>query len=71
MIHTVETTTQHYQEMKFKQALKSGFFEIQGFKEDYMIAKQQKGNPAVILKFVVNQLILLNPICPHFAEYCW
>jgi len=31
--------------MKFKQAMKHGFFEIQGLKEDYLIAKKGKANP--------------------------
>lgn len=24
-----------------------------------------------MLKFIETQLIMMNPICPHFAEYCW
>lgn len=28
-------------------------------------------NPFLLLKFIEAQLILLNPIVPHFAEYCW
>jgi len=24
-----------------------------------------------MLQFIEAQLIILNPICPHFAEYCW
>jgi leucyl-tRNA synthetase len=67
----IETTTKYYKEIKYKQALKHGFFEIQNIKEDYLIAKKQKANPKVLLKFIETQLILINPIVPHFAEYCW
>ena len=28
-------------------------------------------NPFLLLRFIETQLILLNPITPHFAEYCW
>ena len=28
-------------------------------------------NPFLLIKFIEAQLIMLNPITPHFAEYCW
>lgn len=28
-------------------------------------------NPFLLMKFIETQLIMLNPIVPHFAEYCW
>jgi leucyl-tRNA synthetase len=28
-------------------------------------------NPFILMKFIETQLIMLNPICPHFAQYCW
>ena len=37
-----------------------------------MIGKAGKNvNPFLLLRFIEAQLILLNPITPHFAEYCW
>ena len=52
--------------------MKHGFFEPQTAKEDYLIGKGTKGvNPFVLLRYIEAQLILLNPIVPHFAEYCW
>lgn len=69
--NAIDLTTKDYKEIKYKQALKHGFFEIQGLKEDYLIAKKGKANPQLLFKFIETQLILLNPICPHFAEYCW
>lgn len=67
----IELTTQSYSEMKFKQALKHGFFELQTLKEDYLIAKGGKANPFLLLKFIETQLVLMNPIVPHFAEFSW
>ena len=71
MNYAIEQTTKSYNEMKFKQALKHAFFELAAIKEDYLIAKKDKVNPFVLLKYVETQLILLNPIVPHFADYCW
>ena len=70
--YAIETTTKSYNEIRYKQALKHGFFEPQTVKEDYLIGKGGKGvNPFLLLKYIETQLILLNPITPHFAEYCW
>jgi leucyl-tRNA synthetase len=57
--------------MRFKQALKHGFFELSNLKEDYLIAKSGNVNPFLLLKYIETQLILLNPITPSFAEYCY
>ena len=69
--YAIEQTTKSYTDLRYKLALKHGFFEIQTLKEDYLIAKGGKQNPFLLLKFIETQLIMLNPICPHFAEYCW
>lgn len=60
-----------YNQMKFKQALKYGFFELQSIKEDYLIAKAKKVNPYVLMRYIEAQLVLLNPIAPHISQYCW
>lgn len=69
--HSIETATDMYNQMKFKQALKFGFFELQSIKEDYLIAKEKKTNPYVLMRYVETQLVLLNPVAPHMAQYCW
>jgi len=51
--------------------LKTGFFEIQNMKEDYLIAKKGKVNPHLLMRFIETELIMINPIAPHFAQYCW
>ncbi len=68
--HGIEKCTQNYDEMKYKQALKFGFFELQSIKEDYLIAKAGKPNPYVLARYIEAQLILMNPIIPHFSQYC-
>lgn len=63
--------TQNYDEMKYKQALKFGFFELQSIKEDYFIAKSGKLNPYILMRFLEAQLLIMAPITPHFSQFCW
>jgi leucyl-tRNA synthetase len=67
----IEITTKSFNEMRFKQALKHGFYELSTLKEDYLIAKGGKPNPFLLMKYIETQLILINPFVPHFADYCW
>ena len=69
--HSIVMATQYYDELKYKQALKYAFFEITSIKEDYLIAKGGKPNPYTLMKYVETQLVLLNPLAPHFSQYCW
>jgi leucyl-tRNA synthetase len=70
--YAIDHTTRDYNEIKYKQALKHGFFELQTVKEDYLIGKgSEPVNPFLLLRYIEAQLIMLNPITPHFAEYCW
>jgi hypothetical protein len=50
--YAIEQTSKDYDEMKFKQAMKHGFFELQTMKEDYLIGKGQKANPFILLRFI-------------------
>jgi leucyl-tRNA synthetase len=58
-----------YSEMKFKIALKSGFHELQGVKDDYVLFKQNKLNPYLVMQFIEIQLLMVLPIIPHFCEH--
>lgn len=68
---SIVMATQYYDEMKYKQALKYAFFEINSIKEDYLIAKGGKANPYTLMRYLETQLVLVNPMAPHFAQYCW
>lgn len=68
-----------YERMRFRDALKHGFFQFLGLKEDYLISKTSEENikdiqnvkGRLILAYIEAQLIFLNIICPHFAQNCW
>jgi leucyl-tRNA synthetase len=71
LFHLVNTVKQSYDEIKFKQVLKFGFFEMQALKDDYVLAKKEGVSKLLMLSFIEASLIILNPICPHFSEHCW
>lgn len=61
--------------MRFRFALKYGFFQFLGLKEDYLISKTDENDikkhtgvkPKLLLAYTEAQLIILNVFCPHFA----
>jgi leucyl-tRNA synthetase len=53
--------------MKYKQALKFAFYELQSVKEDYLIAKGGVANPFTLIRYLETQLVMMNPIIPHFS----
>lgn len=48
----ITQTTKFYNELKYKAALKSGFFELLNFKEDYLISKNGKAHPHVLMTYI-------------------
>ena len=65
--HAIINATQNYDNIKYKNVIKFGFFELLNIKEDYLIAKAHKANPVVMMRYIIAQLIMINPIVPHFA----
>lgn len=61
-----------YVEMKLKNVIKYAFNEMLSLKEAYLIGKADgKPNAYVMMTYMVYQLVLMNPILPHFNQYCW
>ncbi len=60
--------------MRFRDALKYSFHDMQSVKDDYVLAKASSGKPLnsfVVVRFIETQLLLIHPICPHFASKIW
>jgi leucyl-tRNA synthetase len=58
-----------YETMRFRDALKNGFFELQTIKDDYKLNVGTSGvRKDLILQYLEYQLLLLYPIAPHFCE---
>ena len=63
-----------YESMRFRDALKFGFFNLQSCRDTYRDACTKLGIPmheTLIKDFIIKQLIILSPICNHFCEYAW
>lgn len=73
----IQQTGDFYEKTLFKEALRTGFFELQAARDRY---RELCGNPELggecmrkdlVLHFIKVQTILLSPICPHVAEYVY
>ena len=61
------TVYKSYVEMKLRNVIKFGFNEMLSIKETYLIGKTGAANPYVMMTYMIYQLILMNPITPHFC----
>lgn len=68
----IQETGESYSKMLYKEALRTGFFELQATKDKYLQLSALDGiNWMLIVRFIELQIILLSPICPHVAEHVW
>jgi leucyl-tRNA synthetase len=65
-------TEDYYQKMLFKEALRTGFFELQASRDKYRELTLKEGmHRDLVLRFIKVQALLLSPVCPHVAEHVW
>jgi leucyl-tRNA synthetase len=65
-------TDDNYQRMLFKEALRTGFYELQASRDKYRELTLMEGmNKDLVIQFIEVQAVLLSPICPHVAEHVW
>ena len=63
-----------YEGMRFREALKYGFFELLLARDAYRDFCEKVGAPAhagVVRRFCDVLCVLIAPICPHWAEHVW
>ncbi|KAJ4757913.1 hypothetical protein LUZ62_068288 [Rhynchospora pubera] len=60
----IRETKKNYEAFMFREALKTGFYDLQA-------ARAGKMNQELVMKFMDVQTRLLVPICPHYAEHVW
>eukprot|EP00741_Cyanophora_paradoxa_P024473 tig00022075_g23630.t1 len=70
MNRCVENAGRAFDRMLFRDALKSGFFDLQIAKDTYR-ASVETMHADLALQFVEAQALLLAPICPHWSEHVW
>ncbi|ENN81270.1 hypothetical protein YQE_02322, partial [Dendroctonus ponderosae] len=58
--------------MLFKEALRTGFFELQAARDKYReLSLLDNMQVDLVLRFIEVQALILSPICPHVAEKVW
>lgn len=68
----VRMTGQNYQDYMFREALKTGFYDLQAARDEYRFSCGSAGmNRDLVWRFMDVQTRLITPICPHYAEYVW
>lgn len=73
MNQKIAETEKNYENMQFKEALRTGFFELQQSRDKYreLCGGLSGMYKELVMKFIKIQAVLLSPICPHVAEYIW
>lgn len=68
----IQETNDNYSKMLYKEALRTGFFELQAARDKYLQLSILDGiNWNLIIKYIELQIIMLSPICPHVSEHVW
>jgi len=64
---------QHYENMHYRDALKTGFYDLQTARDRYrdITAIGDGMNWQLVQHFIEVQALLLCPICPHVCEQIW
>ena len=64
-------TDKNYEAMMYKEALRTGFFELQLARDRYRELCFDGMHHDLVYDFIRIQSLLLAPICPHVCEYIW
>ncbi|XP_059632174.1 leucine--tRNA ligase, cytoplasmic-like [Cornus florida] len=68
----VKMTDKNYNDFMFREALKTGFYDLQAARDEYRFSCGSGGmNRQLLWRFMDVQTRLITPICPHYAEYVW
>ncbi|KAI3996693.1 hypothetical protein MKX01_040993 [Papaver californicum] len=68
----VTETENNFNEYMFRDALKTGFYDLQAARDEYRFSCGIGGmNRDLLRRFMDVQTRLVTPICPHYAEYVW
>ena len=71
MNKAIVDTDNSYSKMIYKEALKTGFFELQLSRDRYRELCFDGMHKKLIYDFIRIQALLLSPICPHVCDYIW
>jgi len=68
----IAQTKAHYEGTMYKEALRTGFYELQGTRDWYREVTADIGMHAGLLQYWIRvAALLVCPVAPHFAEHLW
>mmetsp|Transcript_13147 Transcript_13147/g.15928 ORF Transcript_13147/g.15928 Transcript_13147/m.15928 type:complete len:1141 (-) Transcript_13147:440-3862(-) len=69
----IDTTTKHYNDMNFREALKYGWYDLQTARDIYRLScgGETDMNLDLVKYFIEVQTLMMTPICPHTMEHIW
>ncbi|CAM6128985.1 unnamed protein product [Calypogeia fissa] len=68
----ISETEKNYNSMMFRDALKTGFYDLQTARDEYIVSCGLAGmHRDLVWRYMDVQTKLITPICPHYAEHVW
>jgi len=69
----IAETDVHYERTNFREALRTGFYELQAARDAYRlnVGSFEAMNKDLIMRFIEIEAVIMAPIIPHFSEYIW
>ena len=67
----IDETRQNYENMMFKEALKTGFYEFQSARDKYREVEMKGMHRDLVFRFIEAQTLILSPIATHLCEHIW
>ena len=69
----IEAARSNYEKMMFRDALKSGFYDLQSARDAYRVicGGDKHMHADLALRFIEVSTLLLTPFCPHTCEHIW
>ncbi|CAD7946567.1 unnamed protein product [Amoebophrya sp. A120] len=71
MCSLVAKSFEAYETMRYKDALKYSWYEMENLRKTYCNLTDDDVHPQSITKFLEIQALILSPIAPHFCENLW
>jgi len=69
--HAIMQTDLAYEKMQYRNVLSNGFHILERERDYYRNHVEKGPHRKIMNKYIIIQLLLLSPICPHLCEYMW
>ncbi|XP_046853769.1 leucine--tRNA ligase, cytoplasmic-like [Xenia sp. Carnegie-2017] len=69
--NTIAKSKENYENMLYREVVKSSFFEFQAARDRYREMSMNGMHRELVFRFIEVQVLMLAPICPHICEHIW